>query len=61
MITKEDEIKPIIVEPQVEDTALTEVVPQEAEAPKKSRRPNRGGTKTKRQPRKRKNEEATVE
>ncbi len=61
MITKEDEIKPIIVEPQVEDTALTEVVPQEAEAPKKSRRPNRGGTKTKRQPRKRKNEETTVE
>ena len=63
MITKEDEIQPVIVEPQVE-TQINETadIPAAEETPKKSRRPNRGGgTKTKRQPRKRKNEEATVE
>ena len=63
MITKEDEIKPVIVEPQIENSEVLEVaeVSQETEAPKKSRRPNRGGTKTKRQPRKRKTNEVTVE
>ena len=63
MITKEDEIKPVIVEPQIKNSEVIEVaeVSQETEAPKKSRRPNRGGTKTKRQPRKRKTNEVTVE
>ena len=62
MITKEDEIQPIIVEPQVQtEQPAVEAEVQTEEAPKKSRRPNRGGAKAKRQPRKRKNEEAAVE
>lgn len=60
MITKEDEIQPVITEPLTEVTEVVETA-QETESPKKSRRPNRGGAKTKRQPRKRKSEESVVE
>jgi len=65
MITAEDEIKPVIEEPtpvqetpaEVEATAET---PAE-EKPKRTRRPNRGGAKTKRQTRSKKTSEEKVE
>jgi len=60
MITAEDEIQPVIPEPQnLEEQAPVEV--KSEEAPKKGKRPNRGGAKTKRQPRKRKSEESVAE
>ena len=60
MITVEDEIKPLIPEPQsIEEQAPSETITEET--PKKGKRPNRGGTKTKRQPRKRKSEENVAE
>ena len=65
MITAEDEIKPVIEEPtpvqetpaEVEATAETPV----EEKPKRTRRPNRGGAKTKRQTRSKKTSEEKVE
>lgn len=56
MITKDDEIKPVIPEPRVnnelEEKVVTEntsaeTIQENEEKPKKSRRPNRGTTKTK--------------
>jgi len=63
MITKEDEIQPVIVEqPVVSENTEAAADVQSEETPKKTRRPNRGGgTKTKRQPRKRKSEESVAE
>ena len=50
MITKEDEIKPVIAEqPQPKTVEEAPVETSKEEAPKKTRRPNRGATKTKRQ------------
>ncbi|MBR2525705.1 Rne/Rng family ribonuclease, partial [bacterium] len=60
MITADDEIKPVIPEPQIQEEQVSVEIKAE-EAPKKSRRPNRGGAKTKRQPRKRKSEESFAE
>ena len=60
MITADDEIKPVIPEPQIQEEQASVEIKAE-EAPKKSRRPNRGGAKTKRQPRKRKSEESFAE
>ena len=65
MITAEDEIKPVIEEPtpiqetkaEVEDQAEAPV----EEKPKRTRRPNRGGAKTKRQTRSKKTSEEKVE
>ncbi len=61
MITAEEEIKPVIAEPQAQETVQVEAETQNEETPKKSKRPNRGGAKTKRQPRKRKSEETVAE
>lgn len=69
MITAEDEIKPVIEEPTPiqEPKAEVEVeVEVQAEAPveekpKRTRRPNRGGAKTKRQTRSKKTSEEKVE
>lgn len=62
MITKEDEIKPVIEEPRVVEETKTEAETTEVveEKPKKTRRPNRGGSKTKRQTRTKKTSEETV-
>ncbi len=50
MITKDDEIKPVIAEqPQPKTVEEAPVETSKEEAPKKTRRPNRGATKTKRQ------------
>lgn len=50
MITKDDEIKPVIAEqPQSKTVEEAPVETSKEEAPKKTRRPNRGATKTKRQ------------
>lgn len=50
MITKDDEIKPVIAEqPQPKTVEEAPVETLKEEAPKKTRRPNRGATKTKRQ------------
>ncbi len=50
MITKDDEIKPVIAEqPQPKPVEEAPVETLKEEAPKKTRRPNRGATKTKRQ------------
>ena len=60
MITKEDEIQPVILEQSADLNIEQET--QTEEAPKKTRRPNRGGnTKTKRQPRKKKTSEENPE
>lgn len=65
MITAEDEIKPVIEEPTPIQETKTEVEVQvEApveEKPKRTRRPNRGGAKTKRQTRSKKTSEEKVE
>ena len=62
MITKDDEIKPVIEEPQVVQETKTEVKNTEIpeEKPKRTRRPNRGGSKTKRQTKTKKTSEETV-
>lgn len=65
MITAEDEIKPVIEEPTPVQETLAEVEVQ-AETPaeekqKRTRRPNRGGAKTKRQTRSKKTSEEKVE
>lgn len=62
MITKEDEIKPVIEEPQVVEETKAEAEATEVveEKPKRTRRPNRGGSKTKRQTRTKKTSEETV-
>ncbi len=50
MITKDDEIKPVIAEqPQPKTVEEAPVETSKEDAPKKTRRPNRGATKTKRQ------------
>ena len=65
MITAEDEIKPVIEEPTPIQETKAEVEAQaEApveEKPKRTRRPNRGGAKTKRQTRSKKTSEEKVE
>ncbi len=66
MITAEDEIKPVIEEPTPVKETPAEVVEPQAEAPveekpKRTRRPNRGGAKTKRQARSKKTSEEKVE
>lgn len=65
MITAEDEIKPVIEEPTpIQETKAEVVVQAEApveEKPKRTRRPNRGGAKTKRQTRSKKTSEEKVE
>lgn len=65
MITAEDEIKPVIEEPTPIQENKAEVEAQvEApveEKPKRTRRPNRGGAKTKRQTRSKKTSEEKVE
>lgn len=65
MITAEDEIKPVIEEPTPTQETKAEVeVQAEApveEKPKRTRRPNRGGAKTKRQTRSKKTSEEKVE
>lgn len=69
MITAEDEIKPVIEEPTPIQETKAEVEAQveaQAEAPveekpKRTRRPNRGGAKTKRQTRSKKTSEEKVE
>lgn len=65
MITAEDEIKPVIEEPTpIQETKAEVEVQAEApveEKPKKTRRPNRGGAKTKRQTRSKKTSEEKVE
>lgn len=65
MITAEDEIKPVIEEPTPVQETPAEVetiaeTPAE-EKPKRTRRPNRGGAKTKRQTRSKKTSEEKVE
>lgn len=65
MITAEDEIKPVIEEPTpIQETKVEIEVQAEApveEKPKRTRRPNRGGAKTKRQTRSKKTSEEKVE
>lgn len=65
MITAEDEIKPVIEEPTpIQETPAEVEAPAEAlveEKPKRTRRPNRGGAKTKRQTRSKKTSEEKVE
>ena len=65
MITAEDEIKPVIEEPTpIQETKAEVEVQAEApveEKPKRTRRPNRGGAKTKRQTRSNKTSEEKVE
>ena len=67
MITAEDEIKPVIEEPTpIQETKAEVEVEVQAEAPveekpKRTRRPNRGGAKTKRQTRSKKISEEKVE
>lgn len=65
MITTEDEIKPVIEEPTpIQETKAEVEVQAEApveEKPKRTRRPNRGGAKTKRQTRSKKTSEEKVE
>lgn len=65
MITAEDEIKPVIEEPTpVQETPVEVEVQAETpaeEKPKRTRRPNRGGAKTKRQTRSKKTSEEKVE
>lgn len=65
MITAEDEIKPVIEEPTpIQETKAEVEVQAEApveEKPKKTRRPNRGGAKTRRQTRSKKTSEEKVE
>ena len=65
MITTEDEIKPVIEEPTpVQETPAEVEVQAETpaeEKPKRTRRPNRGGAKTKRQTRSKKTSEEKVE
>lgn len=65
MITAEDEIKPVIEEPTpIQETKAEVEVQVEApveEKPKRTRRPNRGGAKTKRQTRSKKTSEEKVE
>ena len=65
MITAEDEIKPVIEEPTPIQETKAEVEAQvEApveEKPKRTKRPNRGGAKTKRQTRSKKTSEEKVE
>lgn len=65
MITAEDEIKPVIEEPTpVQETPAEVEVQAETpaeEKPKRTRRPNRGGAKTKRQTRSKKTSEEKVE
>lgn len=65
MITAEDEIKPVIEEPTpIQETKAEVEVQAEApveEKPKRTRRPNRGGAKTKRQTRSKKTSEEKVE
>lgn len=67
MITAEDEIKPVIEEPTpIQETKAEVEVEVQAEAPveekpKRTRRPNRGGAKTKRQTRSKKTSEEKVE
>lgn len=60
MITKEDEIKPVITEVKVEEKTETEAPEVTEEKPKRTRRPNRGGSKTKRQTKTKKTDEATT-
>ncbi len=60
MITKEDEIKPVITEVKVEEKTETETPEITEEKPKRTRRPNRGGSKTKRQTKTKKTDEATT-
>lgn len=60
MITKEDEIKPVITEVKVEEKTETESPEVTEEKPKRTRRPNRGGSKTKRQTKTKKTDEATT-
>lgn len=65
MITAEDEIKPVIEEPTPIQETKAEVEAQAEtpveEKPKRTRRPNRGGAKTKRQTRSKKTSEEKVE
>ena len=65
LITAEDEIKPVIEEPTpIQETKAEVEVQAEApveEKPKRTRRPNRGGAKTKRQTRSKKTSEEKVE
>lgn len=65
MITAEDEIKPVIEEPTPVQETPAEVETQAEtpaeEKPKRTRRPNRGGAKTKRQTRSKKTSEEKVE
>ena len=65
MITAEDEIRPVIEEPTpVQETPAEVEVQAETpaeEKPKRTRRPNRGGAKTKRQTRSKKTSEEKVE
>lgn len=65
MITAEDEIKPVIEEPTpIQETKAQVEAQAEApveEKPKRTRRPNRGGAKTKRQTRSKKTSEEKVE
>lgn len=65
MITAEDEIKPVIEEPTPVQETPAEVEAQAEtpaeEKPKRTRRPNRGGAKTKRQTRSKKTSEEKVE
>lgn len=65
MITAEDKIKPVIEEPTpVQETPAEVEVQAETpaeEKPKRTRRPNRGGAKTKRQTRSKKTSEEKVE
>ena len=65
MITAEDEIKPVIEEhTPIQETKAEVEVQAEApveEKPKRTRRPNRGGAKTKRQTRSKKTSEEKVE
>lgn len=65
MITAEDEIKPVIEEPTpIQETKAEVEIQAEApveEKPKRTRRPNRGGAKTKRQTRSKKTSEEKVE
>ena len=64
MITKEDEIQPVIAEPKEVEQVLPEsenIEKAAEEKPKKSRRPNRGASKPKRQTKAKKSSEAAVE
>ena len=64
MITKEDEIQPVIVENKIEETTTPDTVETaeiSEEKPKKTRRPNRGGSKTKRTTKSKKSSEDNSE